>query len=58
MTKFKGITHFLAVAVATITAYFLTPAGIAQLHQYPHLVPIVAAIGAIGLAYHNPTNPA
>jgi hypothetical protein len=57
MTKLSKLTHFFAAAVAAAATFFATPAGLALLHQYPHLIPIVGGLAAIGLTYRNPTAP-
>jgi hypothetical protein len=50
----KIITHVYAVIVAAASAFLATPAGIALLHQYPKLVPIIAGLAGLAALYHNP----
>ncbi len=52
--KISAWTHWLAGAVAAVSAFLASPAGTALLHQYPKLVPIVLGLSAIGLTYRNP----
>jgi hypothetical protein len=52
--NFKTITHVYAVAVVAVAGFFMTPAGIAVLAQYPKLVPIVTGIAGIAAVYHTP----
>lgn len=51
---YKTVTHLVAIAVAAVSGFLATPAGIALLRQYPHLVPIVAGIAGIAATYHSP----
>lgn len=52
--KFSTLTHFLAAAAAATVAFFVSPAGQAVLHQYPHLAPIASGVALIAGLYHSP----
>ncbi len=54
MSKFKKITHVLAVVAAAAAGFIATPAGKALLGQYPVLSAAGAAILAVAALYHNP----
>jgi hypothetical protein len=54
MGKISKLTHILAIAGAAITAFVLTPAGQAIIHQYPKLAPIAGAVATLFAVYHNP----
>lgn len=49
----KKSAHVIAMVLASAAAFFVTPAGIALVHQYPFLA-AVAAIVAAGTTYFNP----
>jgi hypothetical protein len=51
---FKKITHVYAVIVVAAAAFFMSPAGIAVLAQYPKLVPVVTGIAGLAAVYHTP----
>lgn len=53
----KRITHVIAVGLATVAAFFMTPAGMALVHQYPRLAAVSTLVG-MGALYFNPTKPA
>jgi hypothetical protein len=52
--KTKTITYYLAVVIAAIAAFAVTPAGQALIAQYPKLSIVFAIIGALGALFHNP----
>jgi hypothetical protein len=52
--NFKTITHVYAGVVVAIAAFFMSPAGMAVLAQYPKLVPIVTGIAGLAAIYHTP----
>lgn len=49
----KKATHFIAVGILAIAAFFATPAGHALLMQYSWLAPLSTLIG-VGAVYFNP----
>jgi hypothetical protein len=54
MSVYKKVTYAIAVGVAAIAAFFVTPAGQALVHQYPVLVPIAAGFGVLATLFHDP----
>jgi hypothetical protein len=58
MTKISKVTHIIAIIGAGVTAFVLTPAGQALIHQYPKLAPIAGAIATLFAVYHNPKSAA
>jgi hypothetical protein len=52
--KFTTFTHYLAVAVAALAGFALTPAGQALVAQYPKLSVLFGAAGALAALYHSP----
>jgi hypothetical protein len=50
----KTITHVFAVGIVAVAGFFVSPAGVSLLHQYPVLVPVAAGIGALAALYHSP----
>lgn len=56
--KFKNITHILAVAVAAVCAFALTPAGMSLAKQYPTVATLFAGFAAIAALYHVPVKQA
>jgi hypothetical protein len=53
--NFKTVTHYIALGVAALAGFAVTPAGQALVTQYPKLSMLFAAVGAIAALYHNPT---
>jgi hypothetical protein len=58
VTKISKLTHIIAIIGAAATAFLLTPAGQAIIHQYPKLAPIAGAIATLFAVYHNPKSAA
>ena len=55
MSRFKSITHVLAVIAAAAAGFLASPAGHAVVAQYPVLAPVAAGIAIVASLYHNPT---
>lgn len=49
----KKLTHIIAVILTAATAFLVTPAGIALVHQYPIVAALAAAL-AVATTYFNP----
>lgn len=54
MSKFKTLTHWLAVAGIAVVGFVASPAGQAIVHQYPIVSGIAGIIGLLGALYHSP----
>lgn len=52
--KIKPLTHVIAVGIAAIAGFLVTPAGQALIRQYPVLVPVATGIGVIAALYRTP----
>ena len=50
----KTITHVFAAGIAIVSAFLLSPAGMALQHQYPMLAPIALGVSGIAAVYHTP----
>ena len=50
----KKITHVLALGVAALYGFILTPAGLALAHQYKLIGVAFAGIMTIAALYHQP----
>lgn len=44
LSKYKNLTHFIALVVGSVAAFLMTPAGEALVKQYPHLTDIAAIV--------------
>lgn len=58
MTRFKKLTHVLAVGFAAVVGFAVSPAGEAIVKQYPKVSGIFALLGVLGALYHSPKEPA
>lgn len=54
MGPIRKATHIFAAALVLASAFAVSPAGQALIHQYPVLSGVAAAIAALVAVYHNP----
>ena len=54
MGKFKAVTHWLAVGLAVVTGFAVSPAGQALVRQYPKASGLFGFLAALGALYHTP----
>jgi hypothetical protein len=55
MPNYKTFTHVLAVVLASLAGFVVTPAGQAVIHQYPYLSGAAGVILTLAAVYHVPT---